>query len=241
MTEEAETSPHSEAMRHADEGEDFRMQGDYCRALNEFRRAAELEAEAAEELDPDIQPGHGVLHRSAATLAVDANWIEKARELAESGLEASPAPALESELDELVELVTIREDDRRVTARPVPVIESLISSLRAFFPDLRIEMVDEGRICSGLPSNLSDQLQSLWLYRDIEDFEAWKFWTWDDRAFPSRIRISVESETGQRSEVRLESFHPSVDVPDFVDLTLEIFEGSVLPTDLKSRSQPRVA
>jgi hypothetical protein len=66
---------HREAMEHTDLALVARRQGDEIAASSYFRRAYELELQAASSfLDkPNDEPTRSILYRSAATLALDCN------------------------------------------------------------------------------------------------------------------------------------------------------------------------
>ena len=240
MTETPKPSQHNRAMDLADEGERLRAKGDHRGALKNFRDAADLEEDAANTINSDIQPGHGVLHRSAATLAIDANLVDKALEIAEAGLEAAPPPALEIELKQLVELATARKTKTRHTTRPHPLALSVLRGLRMFFPDLHVETSTEGRVIRRPSAVPTTEETTFWLYRDAEDFEAWKTWSWNNEAFPPRIRLSIDREPST-PRVTIELFAPASSAPNFFKTTFQIISTSVLPTDLNSDANQRAA
>lgn len=62
-----------------------------------FEREAALRVEVGEE------PTRGILHRSAATLAVHAGQYEEARRIANAGLAGNPPDWLKDELEEVFE------------------------------------------------------------------------------------------------------------------------------------------
>lgn len=90
-------------MELADEAFFARRRGDKEQAMNFARQAMQFEKQAADILveEVDAEPTRSVLHRSAATLAVDAGEIEEAKFLIARGLEGHPPASIAQELLEL--------------------------------------------------------------------------------------------------------------------------------------------
>ena len=85
MTESREEK-HDRAMHLADEGLYLRRNSQHEQALIKFAEAFELESQVANQTPGDLQPGYGLLHRSAATLALDANRLSDAMNHVEKGI-----------------------------------------------------------------------------------------------------------------------------------------------------------
>jgi hypothetical protein len=83
------------------------------------RRAYRLEARAARKLrdrhGPDVEPSRGVLHRSAAWLALNAGYEEEAEELALEGLTSACHGCVVQELLDVLEAAedALAEGDRQ--------------------------------------------------------------------------------------------------------------------------------
>ena len=75
---------HEEAMALADEGDRLRHRGDPVGATRVFVRALETEREAAQQ--EDTEPSRGILLRSAAWLALEADQPREAERIAAEGL-----------------------------------------------------------------------------------------------------------------------------------------------------------
>ena len=82
-----------------------RSQGNDAKALPLFRQAFELELAAIEAMQEYIEPTFSVLHRSAATLAIDCNELRKAEQLAASALARDPPEFIAQQLREVLEQV----------------------------------------------------------------------------------------------------------------------------------------
>jgi len=101
-------SLHDRAMEAADDAFAARRSGDGRSALEHFRRSFELEREAAKAvaLDLSLEPSRAILHRSAATLALDCGEYREAQRLLAAGLAGNPPPEYRDELSELLLQVT---------------------------------------------------------------------------------------------------------------------------------------
>jgi len=62
---------HQKAMEWADQADNARRNGDAIGAKRYFSQAFEIEAQAAQLVDPSDEPARSVLLRSAATLALE--------------------------------------------------------------------------------------------------------------------------------------------------------------------------
>lgn len=100
------TDVHRKAMDLAAKGLVARMRGDTEEAAAHFEQALENELVALNELDrlgDKVEPTHSVLHRSAATLALDCRDFRLAEKLASKALAADPPPAIADELRNVLE------------------------------------------------------------------------------------------------------------------------------------------
>ena len=82
-----------------------RSQGNEKKALPLFQQALELELAAIDALEEYMEPTYSVLHRSAATLALDCNELRKAEQLAAKALAKEPPDFVADELREVLEQV----------------------------------------------------------------------------------------------------------------------------------------
>jgi len=111
---------HEQAMDAAENALLMRRRGNHRAAEIEFRRAYELERQAAFQLFPvhDAEPTRGVLFRSAATLALDVGELEAAEALAAAGLAGLNVSAgVQAELRAVLEDVKQRRVCRRCASR----------------------------------------------------------------------------------------------------------------------------
>jgi len=109
---------HQEAMQATEAAFHARSQGDHAAAEKHLRRAMEKETEAAslvvEHLE--LEPTRSILHRSAATLALDCREIREAERLISVALAGQPPPDITEELRDLMEQVYF---DRHLDLRGV--------------------------------------------------------------------------------------------------------------------------
>ena len=105
MTPENARTNHDRAMDLADEAIVLNSRGDVVSATGKFREAFLLERVAADEVAgcKDLEPTRSVLHRSAATLALDCGDKAEAIRLANRGLEGIPPEEIAKELREVLE------------------------------------------------------------------------------------------------------------------------------------------
>lgn len=96
---------HREAMMLAQEAIVFRELGNETEAISLFRKAFELEKEAALKLltEFDAEPTRGILFRSAATLAMDCGEYREAEQLVNHGLAGNISDEMADELRDLYE------------------------------------------------------------------------------------------------------------------------------------------
>jgi hypothetical protein len=100
----------------------LRRQGDGEAARAAFRRALDCEAEAADLIEPDIrrEPTRSVLHRSAATLALQCEDWQRAEDLAVTALRGDPPEEIAQELREVLEQAQARQHPRHDGPRERP-------------------------------------------------------------------------------------------------------------------------
>jgi hypothetical protein len=98
---------HRQAMEQTDLAHAARQQGDEVLALRYFRKAYELEAQAAAAFASrlDAEPTRSVLFRSAATLALDAKLLPEAEKLVCTALSGNPPEEIADELRDLLEQI----------------------------------------------------------------------------------------------------------------------------------------
>jgi len=103
MTTVAELHP--AAMDLAQEAFGFQCQGQKVKSIELYRRALEIEVQAAElvPLSIESEPTRSILYLSAASLAYNAQEYEHADRLLERGLSGHPPDEIEAELRKLRE------------------------------------------------------------------------------------------------------------------------------------------
>ena len=94
---------HNEAMDHAHHGLRHRRRGDDEAAREMFGKALALELEAITALGDASGHEFSVMHRSAATLAIDCRDYALAERLASQGLAGNPPEHLACELRDVIE------------------------------------------------------------------------------------------------------------------------------------------
>src|SRR5690554_5906616 len=127
---------HDRAMYLADEGLNLRQSGEHEAALEKFVQAFELESRVAELMSAASEPGHGILHRSAATLALDANRMDAAAKLIRAGLAGGPIESIRAELVELDQLVKPSWENERIAGYPGVLPQQVLNGLALLLPDL---------------------------------------------------------------------------------------------------------
>ena len=98
---------HRQAMEQTDLALAARHHGDEALALRHFRKAYELEAQAAAAYATrlDAEPTRSVLFRSAATLALDCRLLPEAEKLVCTALSGNPPDNIADELRDLLEQI----------------------------------------------------------------------------------------------------------------------------------------
>jgi hypothetical protein len=98
---------HREAMRLADEADQLRRRGDAKAAGERLQQAFARERQAAEHsaADHSPEPTRSVLHRSAASLALECGDYRAAERLIAAALSGDPPDEIADELRDLLEQV----------------------------------------------------------------------------------------------------------------------------------------
>jgi hypothetical protein len=98
---------HREAMRLADEADRLRRQGNPEAARERLQEAFEQERQAAERsaTGQSPEPTRSVLHRSAASLALESGNYREAERLIATALSGNPPDEIADELRDLLEQV----------------------------------------------------------------------------------------------------------------------------------------
>jgi hypothetical protein len=127
---------HQEAMAHAASAVDANNRGDLTIAKKLFRKAYDLEKEAAKCVAPDLEaePSRSILLRSAASLALDCDEFREAEQLIAMGLAGAPPTEMQDELRDLLETVYFRRhlDLRGLELDPVEFQMSLVGNAVGF-------------------------------------------------------------------------------------------------------------
>ncbi|MBL8793163.1 MAG: hypothetical protein JNM56_04605 [Planctomycetia bacterium] len=95
---------HREAMLLVDQADQLRRQGDEAAARERLQRALDRERQAAELTVPDLklEPTRSVLHRSAASLALECGQLREAERLIAAALSGDPPDEIAEELRDLL-------------------------------------------------------------------------------------------------------------------------------------------
>ena len=96
---------HAQAMEHAEQAFLARLRGETGLAIELFRKALECEVTAIDSLREYSEPTYSILHRSAATLALDCNEVRTAERMAAQGLAKRPPEDTAQELRDLLEQI----------------------------------------------------------------------------------------------------------------------------------------
>lgn len=112
---------HHEAMILVDQAVTFRREGKEEAAQERLRQAFDRERQAAELTVPDLklEPTRSVLHRSAASLALECGQLREAERLIAAALSGEPPDEIAEELRDLLGQVyfDVPPNQRR---RPLP-------------------------------------------------------------------------------------------------------------------------
>jgi hypothetical protein len=98
---------HREAMRFVDEADSARRNGNVPVARERLRQAFDHERQAADLVAGDLsrEPTRAVLHRSAASLALQCGALREAERLIAAALSGDPPDEIAEELRDLLEQV----------------------------------------------------------------------------------------------------------------------------------------
>ena len=125
---------HNKAMESTELALKERARGNRKKSVAAFRRALDHELGAIEALDGIVEPTWSVLHRSAATLALECYQFRKAEQLVAKALaQEEPPPEIAGELRDLLEQILRHTDPRRGDN---DVRLSTAQSRSVFFPRL---------------------------------------------------------------------------------------------------------
>ncbi len=102
---------HQQAMDLAEMAQVAKLRGDFASASQLSRQAFEKEQSAAELIASDIEaePTRSVLHRSAATLAIECDEIQAAERLIAIALSGNPPQEIAEELKDLFVQINIHK------------------------------------------------------------------------------------------------------------------------------------
>ena len=132
---------HNEAMDYAHYGLRFRRKGDDARAGEMFAKSLVLELEAIAAIQATDEPDFSIMHRSAATLAIDCGDYRLAEQLASKALAGNPPEEQVWELRDVLErtkfLMHMQLDNLvvREAALTVRVAGGLVGDGSAFLSD----------------------------------------------------------------------------------------------------------
>jgi hypothetical protein len=114
---------HHEAMQLADAADRLRQEGDEISARQMLRQAFDKEREAAEQTSANVslEPTRSILHRSAASLALECGDLREAERLIAVALSGEPPDEIAEELRDLLEQVYF---DRPVSGQRRPLSQS---------------------------------------------------------------------------------------------------------------------
>jgi hypothetical protein len=101
---------HQQAMDLAEQADLNRLRGDTTQVRALLKQALELEAEAARLVADDLEaePTRSILHRSAASLAVECSELQIAERLIARALAGNPPADIAEELKDLFMQINLR-------------------------------------------------------------------------------------------------------------------------------------
>ena len=97
---------HNEAMDYAEYALSAKRRGDTVEAAKLFAKSLELERKAIDLLTERVEPEYSILHRSAATLALDCGEFRLAEQIASKALAGDPPEHVVWQLRSVTEQVT---------------------------------------------------------------------------------------------------------------------------------------
>jgi uncharacterized protein (DUF305 family) len=95
---------HQQAMDLAEAAEVAKLRGEISEVNQLLQRALEKEAQAAHLIagNLDAEPTRSILHRSAASLAIECGELAQAKQLIANGLTGNPPKEIAEELKDLL-------------------------------------------------------------------------------------------------------------------------------------------
>ena len=106
---------HHQAMEYADLAWREQRAGKADRAESLFAQAADCELAAIAAMEEPVEPTYSVLHRSAASMEMNARRYRRAEQIAAKALAQEPHPEIAEEMRDLLEQVYFRERLERHT------------------------------------------------------------------------------------------------------------------------------
>lgn len=94
---------HNEAMDYAELALSAKRRGDSVEAAGLFAKSLELEIKAIDLLPERVEPEYSILHRSAATLALDCGRFRLAEQIAAKALAGNPPEHVVRQLRSVME------------------------------------------------------------------------------------------------------------------------------------------
>ena len=104
---------HYEAMRLADQADQYSRKRKLSKAKEIRQRAFSLERQAAELCPADLEPTRSVLHRSAGELALECGALREAERVVAAALSGNPPDEIAEELRDLLERIYFDLPSRR--------------------------------------------------------------------------------------------------------------------------------
>ncbi|MEO0648977.1 MAG: hypothetical protein AAFZ17_22960 [Cyanobacteria bacterium J06650_10] len=101
---------HKKAMDLAEQADLVKLRGNATQVQGFLRQALALESEAAQMIADDLmdEPTRSVLHRSAASLAIECGELQAAEKLIARALSGTPPVEIEEELKDLFLQINVR-------------------------------------------------------------------------------------------------------------------------------------
>lgn len=96
---------HHQAMEFVDQAMLEQRAGNQESAIKLFERATEYELAAIDSMSEPAEPTYSVLHRSAASMAMNANQLRQAERIINKALAQNPHPEIADEMRELLERI----------------------------------------------------------------------------------------------------------------------------------------
>ena len=96
---------HHQAMEFVDQAMLEQRAGNQESAIKLFEQATEYELAAIDAMAEPVEPTYSVLHRSAASMAMNANQLRQAERIINKALAQNPHPEIADEMRELLERI----------------------------------------------------------------------------------------------------------------------------------------